>query len=355
MKLPAAKLLAIAAGSFAFTTLAWGEEFTLRIGAGHPTPAVTYVYVADTFFVPEVIKRVKEKTGHDIKFIKAYAGTVAKVDGIVEAVQKGTLDIGLVVTGFEQAHVPLLNYGVFFPFTTTDHVLNAKVAQRMLKEVPALQATAKAYNATILNQSVAENYGVTSKTQFSKIDDLKGKRLAVAGANAPWVQVIGAIPIQITIGENYQGMKTGLVDGNVGFIAYVDSYRFYEVAKSFVKVGFGTSIISAMLMNNDTRARLPKEVVAIFDEVGDEAGIKQAEVAKQRDESAEALLKSKISIDLLSDSDRKHWAEAVKDISSKQAKELDAKGIPGTSVFKSYVQFLKEAGYTFPMDMDITH
>src|SRR6218665_4207432 len=59
---------------------ACAANFTLRMGGGHPT-GLTYVGVYDTYFATEVTKRVKETTGHDIRFIKAWGGSVAKVDG----------------------------------------------------------------------------------------------------------------------------------------------------------------------------------------------------------------------------------------------------------------------------------
>lgn len=81
-------------------------DLTFRIGAGHPK-SLTYVGVADDCFVPEVVKRAKE-AGHNVRFIKAYPGTVAKLDGIVEAVQNGTLDMGLAAVSFDTERAALL-------------------------------------------------------------------------------------------------------------------------------------------------------------------------------------------------------------------------------------------------------
>jgi TRAP-type C4-dicarboxylate transport system substrate-binding protein len=83
------------------------------------------------------IRRVKEETGHDISFTTAWSGTVAKADGVSDAVQSGILDIGITAVTFEQSRLGLLNYGYWFPFTTPDHVLNTKVSMDLLKEDPA--------------------------------------------------------------------------------------------------------------------------------------------------------------------------------------------------------------------------
>ena len=77
----------------AFGTTASADNIILRIGSGHPSKPVPYVRKMEHYFVPAVTKRVKAETKHTVKFIQAYAGTVAKVHETLEAVEKGLLDI----------------------------------------------------------------------------------------------------------------------------------------------------------------------------------------------------------------------------------------------------------------------
>src|SRR4051794_7821497 len=88
------RAFAVAAVGLAAAMTAMADEYTIRIGAGHPSTGFAYVQAAESHFIPEVVKEAKKK-GHDIRFIRAWAGSVAKVDGIIDAVQKGVLDIGL--------------------------------------------------------------------------------------------------------------------------------------------------------------------------------------------------------------------------------------------------------------------
>lgn len=341
-----------AAAAIALPSARAQQEIVLRIGAGHPTPALSYVLIADTFFVPEVVRRAKDK-GLNVRFIKAWAGTVAKVDGIVEAVQKGALDIGLSVPSFEQSRTALLNYGVYFPFTTTDSMMQAKVATRMLKEVPALQDSMKPYGVHVLSMSVSENYGMMLKREVSGIDGLKGLKIACAGANAPWAQAVGAVPVQLPIGENYQAIQTGLIDGNIYFASGFTAFKLNEVAKFYLKTDFGTFVSNSVLMNADKRASLPRELVMILDEVATESSLKIAEVSAKRDADAVAANQDKVKFIPLSASDKRRWAEAMRDLPSQAARELDAKGMKGTETFRTYVRMLKEAGHQFPFDYPI--
>lgn len=340
----AAALMAVAAGS------AHAADYTLRMGGGHTT-GTTYVKVFDTFFVDEVAKRVKAQTGHNIRFIKAWGGSVAKVDGGIEAVQKGSLDIVLSPIGFEQARAGLLNYSAYLPFTSDDPVLQQQVATRMLKEVPALQASMKPYNAHILAQMVTEAYSVATTFEIQRVEDLKGKRIAMTGTNAPLFMPTGAVPVTLGIGDHYQAIQNGLAEGSLFWVSGMEAFKLREVAKVWTKTGFGSYSTLAAFMNMDTRAKLPKEVVAIIDQVADEATVRIAQESKQRDADIEARIATQgVKVNTLSAQERSKWAQLVKDLPAKAAKELDAKGQPATQVMKTYVRYLEDAGFKFPTD-----
>ena len=163
----------LAAASLVLAPQAHPADFTLRIGAGHPT-SLGFVGVADTYFIPEVTQRAKAM-GHNIRFIKAYAGTVAKVDGLVEAVQKGTLDIALQATTFDTERGALFNFSSYVPFTSSDYALQQKVANRMLAEVPELRDSMKRFGIHVLNMSVFEDYGIMSKQSSSRSTTSRAK------------------------------------------------------------------------------------------------------------------------------------------------------------------------------------
>lgn len=340
-------VLAVAAAA---SGLAHAENFTLRMGGGHTT-GLTYVAVFDKYFATEVAARVKASTGHQVRFVKAWGGSVAKVDGIIEAVQKGTLDIGLSPIGFEQSRASLLNYSAYMPFTSPDPVLQQKVSNRMMKEVPALQASMKPYNSMVLAAMTSEAYGLTSKFEWKTLEELKGKRIALAGTNAPLFMAVDSAPVTLGIGEHYQALQNGLADGSLFYISGLDAFKLQEVAKVFTKTGFGSLSTLVAFMNLDTRAKLPADVLTIIDEVAAEAAMQVAELSKQRDLDVEAKAKAAgITVNTLSDQERARWAGLLKDLPGRSAKELDAKGQPGTEVLKTYVKILGEAGYRFPTD-----
>jgi hypothetical protein len=70
------------------------KDLTLTIAAGHP-PVIAWVRLLRDYFVPEVNKLL-EGSGHKINWNQAYGGTVAKIGGELDAVEKGLVDIAIV-------------------------------------------------------------------------------------------------------------------------------------------------------------------------------------------------------------------------------------------------------------------
>ncbi len=78
--------VSVGAAVIATTSTVQAEDIKLRIASGHAA-ATPYVAVLTQYFVPEVTKRVKERTKHTLEFIEGYGGAMVKVSDTLEAVQ----------------------------------------------------------------------------------------------------------------------------------------------------------------------------------------------------------------------------------------------------------------------------
>ena len=328
------------------------QQHTVRIGGGHPT-AVTYVAQFDTYFAPEVTKRAAAKN-IKVRFIKAWGGTVAKLDNTSEAVEKGALDIGLTVPTFEGSRLGLVNFSNHVPFGSTDYETVAKIGTRMTRELPALkEAVRKGVNAELLALVPGENYGMNLNQPVSRFEDLKGRKIAASYTTATWAAAAGAVPVGMGVGELYQALQTNLVEGGVIYESFIPGFKLDEVSKFWYETRFGITLGVAPIMNLDSRKRLPAELVQIIDEVALETAQKVAEASAAREADTRKRLQGKVNVINISDDDQRRWAERLKDMPSKAAKEQDAKGLPGSEVFRTYLRFLKEAGHKLPFDYQL--
>ncbi|MES2785314.1 MAG: TRAP transporter substrate-binding protein DctP [Pseudomonadota bacterium] len=339
----------VAAAAMLAATQAPAADVTLRIGAGHPPVGFAYVQAADSYFIPEVTRLAASK-GHNVRFIKAWAGTVAKVDGVIEAVEKGVLDIGLSNPSFEPSRAPLLNISFYAPFVSPDPQLMQKVAMRLLKEAPGLQDSMRPYGIHILQLSTLENYGVLSNYSIKALGDLRGRKIGVAGANSTLYAAAGSVPVTMPAPEAYTSIKNGLIDGQVFFASGFESFKLNEVAKHFVRTGQGSYVGSAMLMNISTRSKLPSDLVQVIDQVAEATSRRIAEINVERESTAEVKAKvSGVTVSELPRSDLAKWMASIREAPQNHARELDAKGLKGTDTFAAYFRLIKDAGYQMPV------
>ncbi|MEC7763238.1 MAG: TRAP transporter substrate-binding protein DctP [Pseudomonadota bacterium] len=328
------------------STAAFAEDVTIRIGAGHPA-ALTYVQAWDEYFEEQLVTRAKE-LGHNVRLIEAW-GTVARVDNVTETVASGALDIGLAIPTYEPSTLELFNFGNMMPFASTDPVLQARVINRMLQDLPDLSGALDDMGLTVLGMAAGENYGMALRDVPQHPEDIKGARIAAGAVVAPWVSAMGGIPVPLPVNENYQAMQSGLIDGNVFFISGVEAFKFYEVLDAFYQTEFGSLPGILFIMNNDARARLPEDLVALIDDVALEAAGEVGRLSAERDAQFADMLKDKIEIVSISAEDKQRWAEAIKPGVEEAVAEMDGRGLPASKIFGTYVAYLAAEGHELPV------
>jgi TRAP-type C4-dicarboxylate transport system substrate-binding protein len=160
------------------------KTIKLTIVAGHP-PVFTWVSVARDFFIPEVDKRLAEAGGaYTIKWNQAYGGTIAKAGGVLEAVQDGIADVGVVGTIFEASKMPLHNVTYMTPFGSGDILTVLDTIGQLKSDIPAVGKEWTKHNLVPLGGFALDTYGVLTNFPVKTVDDLKGHKIAAPGPSA---------------------------------------------------------------------------------------------------------------------------------------------------------------------------
>ena len=327
------------------------ETFPLRIGSGHAVGPVTYVNTSRDFLVPEIEKRVAERTEHKVRLIEAYGGSLAKLDETLEAVEKGILDMGHVCFCFEPSKAMVQNLNYFIPFSPPSAVQQLAITRKVYDQNPALsEHFSTNYNQTLLALSGYDNYNVGTKFEWEKFADLSGHKLGGAGPNLVWLEGSGTTVVQTGIPDYYTNIQTGVIEGNMLFPSSYFGLKLYEVAPNYKIIDMGAMMVNGLLINNDTLAKLPPEVTDIIREVAREYEQVTAE-ALDRDQAAgiEKLKAAGAVITVLSPEERQAWAERLAGLPGAKAKEFTEAGFDGPAIFRSYLDAAKEAGYSFPV------
>lgn len=342
--------LSLGAGS-----TAQADSFTLRIGAGHPSGPVTYVTLMEEFFVPEVEARVAAETEHSIRFIEAYGGTIAKLPEVLEATQKGILDIGQTCFCFEPSKAFAQNLNYYVPFTTPNAVQQLRVTRQIYDEFPALaDHFSENYNQTLLALTGYENYNLGSSFAWDHVEELAGRKIGGAGPNLPWLEYTGATVVQSSLNEWYNGLQTGIYEGILVFPGSYYGFKFYEVATNYKVIDIGAMMVNGLMINNDTRDRLPPDVLNIIAEVATEYEQRVAEALDQAyTDGLERLAEAGTIITVLPDEERQAWAERLAEWPNSMAQRVTEEGYDGSAIFRRYIELMEADGYSFPVRYEI--
>ena len=344
------RTVAFLALSAVSTTAMAQEVIRLRIASGHP-PANTYVNLMQNFFVPEVTKRVAEKTKHKVEFVEGYGGAMVKVADTLEGVQAGIIDIGGYNFGFEPSNLPLHPFQVMLPFGTMDPVMSLKIARAVYDKVPYLSQVLEDRFKQKLIALIADNgYNLGTTFDWNTVADLKGRKIAGAGLNLKWLEFAGITGVQSSLPDAYTSMQTGVYNGWIMFPSGWVNFKLYEIGKYYTEIGFGAITWHGLTMNTARFSKLPKEVQDIIVQVGREYEALTGTVNQENYPKQLALLRSSGAVvRTLPEFVRIEWATALKDWPQQKADELDKMGLPGSQVLKLTLEEAEKLGYKWPV------
>jgi C4-dicarboxylate-binding protein DctP len=353
------KRFVLAAGAAALAITFGGgaasaADIKLRIASGHP-PANTYVNLMQNFFVPEVTKRVAARTKHKVEFIEGYGGAMVKVADTLEGVQSGIIDIGGFCFCFEPSNLPLHAFQIMLPFGTMDPDMSVKLARAVYDKVPYMsQVFEKKFNQKLIGLIADNGYNLGTTFEWNKVADLKGQKIAGAGLNLKWLEFAGVTPVQSSLVDSYQSMKTGVYNGWIMFPSGYLNFKLYEVGKHYNEIGFGAITWHGLTINQAAWKKLPKDVQAIIAEVGREYEARTGTVNKEAyPKQLEELKKHGTIVKQLPDSVRVDWANSLKGWPQEKATELDKQGLPASQVLKLALQEAEKLGHKWPVRYNV--
>lgn len=336
---------AVALSTALMATTALADIINLRVGSGHPVGLLAYTETAHEWFVPELKKRIEERTDHTVNVQELHAGQVAKVTEVLEATRDGLLDIGFVSLIFEPSNGFLQNFTLFLPFNSPDPKVVTEAALATYQEFPELfEVFESEHNQKWLGGACLSNYGVGTNFAWSNFSDLEGHKIAGAGINLDWIA--GAAPVASNLNEAYQSIQSGVYEGYLAASPWWHTFKLNEVAPYYTKTDFGAQFFNAVTINNQTWERLPDDVKEILVELGEEWAGVTAEVCARNDaEGLETLRGLGVEVTEISDEAKTDWANALADFPNRMAEEGASRDLPVGPVLKFYMDKVEELGH----------
>ena len=315
---------------------------------GYPARAL-WVKEFTGFFIPEVDKRLAEAGNYEMDWQESYGGSIVKPKGVLEGVQLGLGDIGIVTTIFHNSKLPTQAISAVTPFIAADARAVAKAVDEIAKEYPTMQNEFDAQNQVYLATGVVlDTYQLFSKEPINTLADIEGGKVAGAGMNLRYLEGInGAAGVRGGLTDFYNMLQTGLVDHAMLWPEAAKTFKIAEVAPYMLRVDLGAVNSKTITVNKDYWNSLPAEVQGVLQDVAVLYRDHVAGIAMDRAEESRAAYVAGGGTIVEMDADaRAQWAGSMPNIALEWAAGLDAKGEPGTDMLNAYMAKLDASGYT---------
>jgi TRAP-type C4-dicarboxylate transport system substrate-binding protein len=252
---------------------------------------------------------------------------------IYSGVVKGVADIGVawryMPTGYE--------VGVLFPFfiQAPDTVTAGKVYDDVWKRFPDLMAK-EWKDVKVLWLAPTEPTYLMSTKAIRGLEDIRGLQLRVPSpALADVVKALGAAPAFMSSADFVVALDKGTVNGGLPLFGLIQDYKLAGKIKTVLMQSLGNSTPLMFIMNKGAFSKLPPDLQSVIN--------KSCEWGKQDTirywieayaETEKYCKDNGVQLVTLSGEDLKKWNEVVQGVGVKMAKDLDAKGYPGTELLR---------------------
>jgi len=184
--------------------------------------------------------KIDELTGGKIK-IEAYPMSLLNFLETPDGIRDGMADLGWAVPAYAPALFPRtnmlaeLNMQTLFAGRTSN--LNMAYAGAMgeyiMLHCPECRAEYTSHNQVYTGFTASTNYGLQCVKPVTTLEDIKGKRLRVAGAQwARWATALGATSVSLPLNEIFEGLSQGVIDCVVTAVPELTNMGLVDVIKA---------------------------------------------------------------------------------------------------------------------------
>lgn len=307
-------------------------------------------------FMPKVDEILARSGKYKISWIKGFGGQIVKVRGELDGVEAGLGDIGIVPGPFHPSKMSLYQIGYVTPFTSLDLQTTTDGMYVLFDKYPAMGKQMQRFNQSIAGiTGTAENYALWSKKKISRYEDLEGMKIGAVGSNFPWVSAAGATPVTIKgLVTMYNELKTGIYEGGVLWQQAIAGFKLCQLTPHHLDVSFGAIANATMTYNDDSWAKLPREVQAAMNEAADVWSRGANKMILGGAKWGLGLCEEKYgqTTHVLSAEEKKKWAFALPNIAKQWAERQDKAGLPGTKMLASWMDFMRDKKQLVLRDWD---
>jgi TRAP-type transport system periplasmic protein len=328
--------VALLAGVFAFSPPVVHAQSTITLNYSNFFPANhKHSLLADQW-----CQEVNKRTNGKVKVTMYHGGTLTSPQLAYDGVVKGLSDVAMGVFSYSRGRFPLtevidlpLGFKSGYVATKLTNEYYKKFKPKEMDDVKVMYL--HAHGPAILH---------TAKKPVNKLEDIKGMKVRVTPLATPVLAALGATPVAMPMGDTYDSLSKGVVDGAFSPYEALDGWKWGEIVKYSTEC-YSISPSSAffVVMNKKKWDALPADVKPVIEKINEEWIEKQGKVWDEIDAEGKTFAAKKGHKSItLSAQEQLKWTAAVKPVLDEYVKKTKAKNLPGDEVLKFAIDYLKK-------------
>jgi TRAP-type C4-dicarboxylate transport system substrate-binding protein len=316
----------------ASTSFAAEKTITLRYSTFFP-PGHPHAVLSEQW-----CKEVEKRTNGKVKVNHHPGATLTSPPQTYDSILSNVIDVGLCVLGYTMGKFPLSEV-VSYPLG----VPSGSMATRLVNEYFVKFKPAEFNNVKVMYFQANGPGIIHTRKPVNKLEDMKGLKIRTFGPTSAFISNVGAAPVAMPMGDSYDAISRGVVDGIYVPYEALIGWKLGEVVK-YTTENFGSAYsgVQMVAMNKDKWNSLPPDAQKAIEAINQEWIEKQGKMWDDLDrDGKDFILKRGNKIITLSKEEDARWAAKAQPLFDEYIKKMKDKGLPGEEVVKFYRERLK--------------
>lgn len=292
-------------------------------------------FMAETHYFATADKaalaKIEQETKGKVKFETYFGGSLISTQECYEKLKAGVADIANVsvtyMPGFDLTKLQrIFWYGC-------DDTRALDIYEKVASELPEFEGEWSDVMITqVLNMP---SYHLITTKPVRSLADFKGLNIKCVPELTVPLNKLGAEAINMPATEVYIGLQKGIIDGVIMPYDVFDTFKLTELCKYVTRLDYFLGPYPTRAMNLDSLNSLPKSLQKPFKEI---RPFWSREVEKgsfgATQGGVDAAKAAGVEFIELPPAELAQFYKLLETVALESAKELDAKGLPGTAVFE---------------------
>lgn len=227
------KVTALAAALTIGASVAQAKELRIAPAAPPAHPANSHLYSKLAEYLPE-------ESGGALT-AQILGPEVVSLPQMKEALQSRLADVGNFLPLYFPSDLPQMSaVGELALSGRVPHAMGAAMTEYIVT-CDACQEELSNFGIVFLGSGSSDVYALLTTKPVQGAADLEGLRLRSGGAPfSRWAESNGAVPASVPVGETFESISQGVLDGTIASVADLLSFRLVELVTSVTELDLGT-------------------------------------------------------------------------------------------------------------------